>query len=55
MPLVSSGRSSATGTPSVVVDSNEMLLGRHVGWCPGTMPFGSIEVLKSWRLGAMLL
>ena len=55
MPLVSSGRPSATGAPSVVVDSMQMLFGSHVGWCPGTTPLGNIEVLKAWCLGAMLL
>ena len=32
MPLVSSGRPSATGAPSLVVDSMQVLFGRHVGW-----------------------
>ena len=49
MPFVSSGRPSATGAPSVVVDSMQMLFGRHVGWCPaaGTTPLVNIEVLKA--------
>ena len=49
MALVSSGRTSATGAPSVVVDSMQMLFGRHIGWCPaaGTTPLESIEVFKA--------
>ena len=47
MPLVSSGRPSATGAPSVVVDFMQMLFGRHVGWCPGTTLLVNIEVLKA--------
>ena len=47
MPFVSSGRPSATGAPSVVDDSMQMLFGRHVGWCPGTSPLVNIEVLAS--------
>ena len=45
IPLVSSGSPSATGAPSVVVDSMQMLFGGHVGWCPGT------TLLEFWRLG----
>ena len=57
MALVSSGRPSAAGAPSVVVDSIQMLFGGHqmqllVG---GTTPLGNVEVMKAWRLGAMLL
>ena len=57
MALVSSGRPSATGASSVVVVSIQMLFGidTKVGWCPGTTPLMNIEVLKDWRLGAMLL
>jgi len=45
-------QSSATGSLSVVVDSTQMLLGRHVGWCPDTMMLGNNYVLKAWRSGA---
>ena len=55
MPLVSSGRPSATGAPSVVVDSMQMLFGRHVGWCPlhhYTSPLGNkISRLDVWERG----
>ena len=51
MLLVSSGSSkpSATGASSVVVDSMQLLFGRHVGW------HHNIEVLKAWRLRSVLL
>jgi len=38
MPFVFAGRASAPGTISFVLDSMQMLFGRHVGWCPGTAP-----------------
>jgi len=50
MPLVSSGRPSATGAPSVVVDSMQILFGRHVGWY--TSPLGNkISRLGVWERG----
>ena len=55
MPLVSSAGPFATDAPSFAVDSIQTLLGRHVGSCPGTTPFIEIELLKDWRLVAMLL
>ena len=47
MLLVSSGSSkpSATGASSVVVDSMQLLFGRHVGLCPGTTPLMNFEGL----------
>jgi len=36
--VISPGRPSATGVPSVVVDS---IFGRHVGWSPDTTPLGN--------------
>jgi len=46
MPLDSSGRPSATGAPSVVVDSMQVLFGRHlIVWYPDTTPLGNIQGL----------
>ena len=36
-----SGSPSATGAPSVVVDSRQMLFGKHVGWCSDATPLGN--------------
>ena len=55
MALFFSGRPSATGTLSFVIDSMQMPFGRQVGWCLGTTLLGNIEVLNDWGLGAMLL
>jgi len=53
MPLASSDRLSATGVPSVVVDSMQLMFDRHVGWCPDTTPHGGD--LKFEGLGARFL
>jgi len=38
--------SAATGAPSVVVDSMQVLFGRHlIVWYPDTTPLGNIEGL----------
>ena len=51
MLLASSGRPSATGHPPVVVDSIQILFGRHIGWYPDTTRRLGISC-EGWRLGA---
>ena len=49
MPLVSSGRPSATCASSVLVDSMQILFSRDAGWCQAPRRLG---VLKFWASGS---
>ena len=52
LPPVAIGPLLLAGAPSVVVDSMQLLFGRHVGWCPDTTPLGNIEVFKGLASGS---